>query len=152
GAANILFYISSDCPISNSYAPEIQRLCEQYGSKGVGCSLFYEDVDLTTSAVRKHLEEYRYRGIPAAIDNARKVATEAKATVTPQAVVVDAKGDIRYRGRIDNFYADFGQPRRQVTVHDLRDSLDAILAGKPVANPETQVLGCYIVDPKLLRK
>ena len=26
GAANILFFISSDCPISNGYAPEIQKL------------------------------------------------------------------------------------------------------------------------------
>jgi hypothetical protein len=151
GNANILFFITSDCPISNSYAPEIQRLCREYGTKGVGCSLFYEDVGVSASAARKHLDEYRYRGIPAAIDDSRKIAREANATVTPEAVVVDAKGDIRYRGRIDNFYADFGKPRRQVTVHDLTDALDAVLSGKPVANPETQALGCYIVDPELLK-
>lgn len=71
----------------------------------------YEDVDTASSAtglddqVRKHLQEYRYADIPAAADRARAVAKRAKAFVTPQAVVIDRAGEIRYRGRIDNFYA-----------------------------------------------
>jgi hypothetical protein len=152
GSANILFFISVDCPISNSYAPEIQRLCEHYGKQGVGCALMYEDLDLNPGAVRKHLQEYGYKAVPAVIDAERKVSGRAKADVTPEAVVVDAKGEIRYRGRIDNFYADFGKPRQQVTVHDLSDALDAVLAGRAVSIPETQPLGCYIVDPKPLSK
>jgi hypothetical protein len=152
GKAGVLFFISSDCPISNSYAPEIQRLCGEYASKGVGCSLLYEDVDMKTPAVRAHLSEYRYSGIPAAIDSQRKIATQARATVTPEAVVIDYAGEIRYRGRIDNFYAALGRPRQQVTIHDLRDALDAVLAGKPVANPETKPLGCYIVPSDILSK
>jgi hypothetical protein len=152
GKANVLFFVSSDCPISNSYAPEIQRLCKDYGSKGIGCSLLYEDVDVNATSVRKHLDEYRYRAIPAAIDSERKIANQARATVTPEAVIVDDKGEIRYRGRIDNFYAALGKPRQQVTVHDLSDALDAVLAGKNVTNPETHALGCYIVPPDILRK
>ncbi len=152
GKANVLFFVASDCPISNSYAPEIQRLCGEYGSKGIGCSLLYEDVEVNAASVRKHLDEYRYRGIPAAIDNERKIAGRAGATVTPEAVVVDDKGEIRYRGRIDNFYAALGKPRQQVTVHDLADALDAVLAGKNVSTPKTHALGCYIVPPDILRK
>ena len=152
GGANILFFISVDCPISNSYAPEIQLLCERYAKQGVGCSLMYEDVGLSAGAVRRHLQEYGYKGIPAAIDGERKVSSRAKADVTPEAVVIDAKGEIRYRGRIDNFSADLGKPRQQVTVHDLSDALDAVLTGRAVINAETQPLGCSIVDPKLLRK
>jgi hypothetical protein len=152
GPANILFFISSDCPISNSYAPTIQRLCREYGAKGVGCGLFYEDIGVDASGVRKHLKEYRYGDMTAAIDDARKIAKEAKASVTPEAVVVDARGDIRYRGRIDNFYAGLGKPRQVVTVHDLRDALDAVLANRRVVNPETQAFGCYITDPELFRK
>ena len=152
GKTNVLFFISSDCPISNSYAPEIQRLCSEYGNKGVGCSLVYEDVGLDTTSMRKHLNEYRYDGMPAVIDSDRKIANQAKATVTPEAVVIDSHGEIRYRGRIDNFYAALGKPRQQVTAHDLRDALDAVLAGRQVPNPETKALGCYIVPPDILGK
>jgi len=152
GKANVLFFVSSDCPISNSYAPEIQRLCEEYGTRGVGCSLLYEDVDVKIPAVRKHLSEYHFGGIPAVLDTQRKIANQARATVTPEAVVIDARGEIRYRGRIDNFYAALGKPRQQVTAHDLRDALDAVLAGRSVPNPDTKALGCYIVPPDILGK
>jgi thiol-disulfide isomerase/thioredoxin len=152
GTVKVQFFISSDCPISNSYAPEIQRLCSDYGNKGVNCSLVYEDVQIDTTSMQKHLSEYRYAAIPAVIDSKRKIANQARATVTPEAVVIDSRGEIRYRGRIDNFYAALGKPRQQVTVHDLRDALDAVLAGRPVPNPETKALGCYIVPPDILGK
>jgi hypothetical protein len=158
GTANVIFFVATDCPISNSYAPEIQRVCQEYGPRGVDCSLMYEDVDTASSAtplddeVRRHLQEYRYAGIPAAVDRARTIARRANATITPQAVVIDRQGAIRYRGRIDNFYAAFGKPRQQVTERDLRNALDAVLSGRPVPKVETEALGCYIVDPALLRK
>jgi AhpC/TSA family len=158
GDVNVIFFVATDCPISNSYAPEIQRVCREYGSRGVECFLIYEDVDTSAPGryleddVRKHLQEYRYEGLPAAVDRTRTIATRAKATVTPQAVVIDRAKQIRYRGRIDNFYAALGKPRQQVTERDLRTALDAILAGRPVPNPETKALGCYIVDPALMRK
>jgi AhpC/TSA family protein len=158
GAANVIFFIATDCPISNSYAPEIRRVCREYGPRGVGCTLMYEDVDTTSSStrlddeVRKHLHDYSYADIPASVDRSRVVAKQAKASITPQAVVIDREGKIRYRGRIDNFYAALGQPRQQVTEHDLRNALDAVLSGRRVPKVETEVLGCYIVDPALLRK
>jgi len=152
GPVKVQFFISSDCPISNSYAPEIQRLCGEYRGKGVSCSLVYEDVGLDAASLQKHLAEYGYAAIPAVIDKTGKLATRARATVTPEAVVIDRTGAIRYRGRIDNFYAALGKPRQQVTVHDLRDALNAVLAGKPVPNPETKALGCYIVPPDVLNK
>jgi len=152
GKTNVQFFISSDCPISNSYAPEIQRLCSEYSNKGISCSLVYEDVGLDATSMRKHLNEYRYGGIPAVIDSDRKVANRARATVTPEAVVIDSRGEIRYRGRIDNFYAALGKSRQQVTVHDLRDALDAVLAGRPVPNPQTKALGCSIVPADIFKK
>jgi len=148
GAANVLIFVSSDCPISNGYAPEIQRLCGAYGSKGARCSLVYEDQRIDAATVRKHLGEYRYAGMPAVVDADRTVARRAGASVTPQAVVVDGTGKVRYRGRIDNFYAALGQPRQRATVHDLRDALDAVIAGRTVATPETEALGCFITSVK----
>lgn len=158
GKASAIFFVASDCPISNWYAPTIQQVCREYASRGVDCTLMYEDVDLGKSpaaldaAVRTHLREYRYDSMTAAVDRTRVVAKRAKATITPQVVLVDSAGAIRYRGRIDNAYADLGKPRQHVTSHDLRVSLDAVLAGRPVPAPETEALGCYITDPASLRR
>src|SRR5688572_19914336 len=86
---NAIFFIQSDCPISNWYAPVVQQVCREFGSRGVGCTLVYEDVDLNASPhtldseVRQHLHEYRYSNMTAAIDRNRAVARHAKVSVTP---------------------------------------------------------------------
>jgi hypothetical protein len=158
GKASAMFFVASDCPISNWYAPTIQQVCRDYAARGVDCTLVYEDVDLgqtpaaLDATVRTHLREYRYDSMTAAVDRTRVVAKRAKATITPEVVLIDSSGAIRYRGRIDNAYADLGKPRQHVTSHDLRVSLDAVLAGRPVPKPETEALGCYITDPASLRR
>lgn len=144
GVANVLFFVSSDCPISNGYAPEVQRLCAGYRARGVSCALLYEDAAIDAAAVRTHRESFGYRDIPGVIDTAHAIAATANATVTPQAVVVGTGGEVKYRGRIDNRYEELGKPRRVVTIHDLRDALDAVLAGRAVARPVTEAVGCFI--------
>ena len=157
GPASVVFFVATDCPVSNSYAPEIQHVCRDYGPRGVECSLIYEDVDTHPSPapldheVRTHLREYGYLGFTAVVDRDRVAATHAKASITPQAFVIDRSGEIRYRGRIDNLYAALGKTRQQVTSHDLRDALDAVLAGGKVPRPETEALGCFITDPASIR-
>jgi hypothetical protein len=145
GAAGVLFFVTNDCPIANSYAPEIQRICGEYGAKGISCNLVYSDLTLDAAAVRKHHAEFGYPAtIPAVLDTGHKLADATGATITPEAVVVGKGGKVLYRGRIDNFYAALGKPRRQATEHDLRQVLDEVLAGKPVTHSQTQAVGCYI--------
>ena len=158
GPASAIFFIATDCPISNWYAPTIQQACSDYAARGVDCTLVYEDVDLGAAPaaldaeVRTHLREYGYGSMTAVVDRTRAIAKRARATITPTVVLVDRAGAIRYRGRIDNGYAELGKPRQRVTSHDLRVSLDAVLAGRPVAAPQTEALGCYITDPASIRR
>ena len=148
GKAQVIFFVASDCPISNAYAPEIQRVCAAYAPKGVACTLAYEDERIDPTAVKQHLQSYGYHGIPATIDSSRTLANRAGASITPQATLLDERGQVRYRGRIDNFYAALGKPRQQVTSHDLVDALDAVLAGKSVARPRSEPVGCFIPGTK----
>jgi hypothetical protein len=155
----VLVFVARDCPISNGYAPAIQRLCREYASRGVRCTLVYEGRENTPSAIREHLQEYGYSrlrppgyggqtDIDTIADGEGRIARRAGASVTPEAIVVDTRGAIRYRGRIDNRYAALGKPRRHVTSHDLRDALEAVLAGRPVARARSTALGCYITSGK----
>ncbi|MCZ7644490.1 MAG: hypothetical protein M5U26_04270 [Planctomycetota bacterium] len=38
--------------------------------------------------------------------------------------------------------------RKEATRHDLREALDAVLAGKPVAEARTKAIGCFIPKPR----
>jgi hypothetical protein len=144
GRVEALFFVTNDCPVSNYYSHEIRRICEDYAPRGAGCSLVYTDPSLTDEQARQHAKEYGHGAYPKIVDRAHALVKATGAAVTPTAVLVKPDGSIAYRGRIDNFYAGLGRPRRVVTEHDLRDALDAVLAGKPVAKAETSPVGCYI--------
>jgi hypothetical protein len=148
GKASVLLFVTSDCPIANSYAPEIQRVCRAHAPKGVECLLLYEDLGIDETAARRHLAADRYGPMTAALDVERAIAGAALASMTPEAVVIDHAGAIRYRGRIDNSYVDLGRRRPSATVHDLRDAIDAVLAGRSVARPHTEGFGCFITPPR----
>jgi hypothetical protein len=151
-SANVLVFIATDCPVANGYAPEIQRVCAAYASKGVDCLLVYEDPGIGLEAVHKHLSEFQYGAMPAAIDRDGSLAVRVGAAVTPEVAVVDRSGAVRYRGRIDDKYIAIGRQRRSVTTHELTDALDAVLAGRPVTAKDTQAVGCVIVSPDMRRK
>jgi hypothetical protein len=142
GKASVLFFISSDCPIANSYAPEIQRICSAYGQ--VSCNLVYVDPTLTVADVKKHVQDFGYSSLTAILDSSQKLVKAAGATITPEAAIVSPSGQVLYRGRIDNVYAALGKRRPEATEHDLRKALDEVLSGKPVSTAQTQAIGCYI--------
>jgi hypothetical protein len=148
----VTFFLSADCPISNFYSPEIQRICGDYRAKAVSCRLVYPDPALTDEALRKHVGEYGLSSIPAVLDPEQKLARAAGATITPEAVIANHMGKVLYRGRIDNFYAAIGKPRRVATEHDVRRALDEALAGKPVSVAETHAVGCFLPPAKEGRK
>jgi hypothetical protein len=141
--AAVIIFISTDCPISNGYAPEINRICKEYEDKGLAFYLVHTDPELTTADAKKHASEYAFT-CPVMIDRKHELVRRVGATLTPEAVVVGAEGKVLYRGRIDDLYVSLGKRRYEATTHDLRLALDAVLAGKPVANPRTTTVGCAI--------
>ena len=146
GKANVLFFVSDECPISNAFAREIARICAEYKSKGIGCDLVYVDPSISESQALKHAQEYGHGDYPRIVDRRHELVKATGVTVTPEAAVVDREGKVVYRGRIDDSFAALGQPRRPVKNADLRNALDAVVAGKPVERSETKALGCFISD------
>lgn len=139
----VLIFITSDCPISNGYAPEMNRLAGAYTAKGVGFYLVHVDPDLTPADAQQHAKEFGY-GCPVLLDPKHRLVKLTQATVTPEAAVLTVDGKLFYRGRINDLYAGLGRRRAEPTQHDLRDALDALLAGKPAAAATTAAVGCYI--------
>jgi hypothetical protein len=145
--ATVLFFILPDCPISNSYAPEIKRICADYEPKQVAAFIVQADPDLSAEDAKKHAEDYGFR-CPVLLDPYHRLVKRTGATIAPEVAVLGPDGKVLYRGRIDDLYADLGKRRPEPTQRDLRNALTAILQGKPVANPVTTALGCDLPEPK----
>jgi AhpC/TSA family len=146
-SVTVAVFTRSDCPISNRYAPDIRQLYERFHPRGVEFYLVYVDPRETPAAIRDHLKEYEYP-CPALRDPEHRLVATTGATVTPEAVVFDAGRQLSYRGRIDDVNIALGSSRATATKHDLADAIEATLAGKPVAEPVTEAVGCIIADLK----
>ena len=135
--AAVLIFVGVDCPISNSYAPKINRLISDYSKQPIDFYIVYSDSKLSPADAKKHVADFGFT-CPALLDRQQRLMNKVHATVTPEAAVVDPRGQVVYLGRIDNWYEDFGKQRYSATTHELRDALDAVLAGKKSGYPCNQ--------------
>jgi thiol-disulfide isomerase/thioredoxin len=143
GKVVVLIFVRTDCPISNRYAPLIQRLSASYESKA-SFFLIYPDRAESPEKIRQHLSSFGYK-LPALRDSQRTLVKLAQAQITPEAAVFSADRRLLYHGRIDDLYRDLGHPRPHATTHELDEAIRAALSGKtPPAN--TPGIGCFISD------
>lgn len=142
--AVVLFFASTDCPIANSYVPEMNRIHEAYASRGVAFYAVQGDATIAKATVVQYAKEYNYT-FPYLFDPKESLAAFTGATTVPEVAVLSPRGELLYLGRVDDRQVDYGKQRPQATETDLRDALDAVLAGKAVPHARTKALGCSIV-------
>ena len=144
GKVVVLLFVRTDCPISNRYAPTIQKLSAQYSGKAVFW-LVYPDKAESPEGIRKHEQDFGYK-LSALRDVRHVLVRESRAQITPEAAVFDANHRLVYHGRIDNLYEDFGRARTAATTHELDDAIVAAINGKILAVENAPAVGCYISD------
>jgi len=133
--ATTVLFISARCPISNRYNGRMIEFAQQYGQKGVRFIALNANDPETMEDIDEHAKRIGYP-FPVLRDVKNVVADKWGAQVTPEAFVLDQQGVLQYHGRIDDQLAE-----RKVTSPDLKNALDAVLAGK---KPETKATGCDI--------
>ena len=143
--ARVLLFVRTDCPITNRYAPELQRIASEFARQGVQFWLIYPDPTETATGIRTQMAEYKLPG-KALRDSHHELVARARASVSPQAAVFDGGGRLIYTGRIDDRYVDFGKARPSARTHDLEAAIQAVLSGKPVTLSRTRAVGCYLAD------
>lgn len=145
GKVAVLFFLSTDCPISNRFVPEMRRLHGRFAPRGVLFYAVYPSPGDTTEAVLGHVREF---GVPGKWlrDSDHGFVKKWGARVTPESVVLAADGRVAYRGRIDDRYTELGRVRARPTQHDLEAALEAITAGRTARVAETRAIGCSIPD------
>jgi hypothetical protein len=146
-AVTVLIFISTTCPLSQRYSPEIHRLEAEFRPRGVVFWLVDPAPTDTPSAIRAFLKAYGYSSAARVLrDPGHVLVKETGVQITPEAVVFAEGGHLAYRGRIDNWYIRLGWQRRAPTTHDLEAAISAVLADRQVSPRFTQAVGCFIAD------
>ena len=140
----VLVQMTTHCPIGNRYVPILKELQAQLKDRGVQIALVYGSGQ-SLEQVKQHLSEFQI-DLPAVIDEHNSVAELTGATRTAEAVVLDSRRAIRYRGRIDDRIG-YQHQRDEPSRHDLREAINELLDHKEVSVKETQVAGCLLNRP-----
>ncbi|MGC2659906.1 MAG: redoxin domain-containing protein [Bryobacteraceae bacterium] len=143
--ARVLLFVRTDCPLTNRYAPELRRISQEFATRGVTFWLVYPGKSELEKDISTQVTEY---GLPGTVvrDTDQSLVKLSHAIVSPEAAVFDAGGKLRYHGRIDDQWSDFGKGHPTAQSHDLEDAIADVLANKVVAHPETHAVGCALAD------
>jgi peroxiredoxin len=134
----VLIFVSVQCPVSNAYNERMQKLAQDYKERGISVIGINANSTESASAVKSHASSNNLTFLILK-DNDNKLADKLDAQKTPEAYLLDTGNKIVYRGRIDN-----ARNPSSVSASELREALDAVLAGKPVAKSSVPAFGCSI--------
>lgn len=149
----VVLFTCNHCPTAQYYEDRVQAIVNDYRHKGVALvaispndpksvrldELGYTDLSDTfdemkvRAAHKKYTYPYLYDG------DTQRVSRAYGPVATPHAFVFDKERKLRFAGRID----DSERPQFAKT-RDLRDAIDAVLAGQEPNVTQTKVFGCSV--------
>jgi len=140
----VISFTCNHCPYALGVEDRFIRMAGTYQSKGVAFVAIsandatkYPEDSFENMKARAQAKTYPF---PYLYDESQSTAKAYGAICTPHVFVFDISRTLIYEGRIDDNWKD----EAAVTSHDLRNALDAALAGKPVPHPQTNPMGCSI--------
>jgi peroxiredoxin len=137
-SGTLILFVATKCPVSNAYNARMQKLADDYPARGVNVVGINSNYSEPAAEVKQHAAT---NGLSFTIlkDAGNQIADRYDAQVTPEAYLLDASGKLVYHGRIDN-----SKSGDSITSTELRDAIEAVLAGKPVEKAEAKAFGCSI--------
>ncbi len=136
GKAVVLIFLSARDPATLACAERIARLGEDCLKKSVTIVGVGVGRNETIQELKAIDEQYDWN-FPVVRDADQAIARGLKARHTPQVMLLDSAGRVRYSGPIDDCWFD----GRRVKDNSARNALDALLAGKKISNPEPNYYG-----------
>jgi peroxiredoxin/mono/diheme cytochrome c family protein len=138
----VVLFLGTECPLVRLYAPKLAELSERYAERGVAFLAINANCQDSITEM-DHFARVHKIAFPMLKDAGNVVADRFGAERTPEVFVLDAERKVRYHGRIDDQYT-YGLQRPTLTRDYLPEAIQALLDGKQVESPETEVVGCHI--------
>ncbi len=143
--ALLVIFMCNHCPYVKHVRDALVALVREYQEKGVAVvGISSNDVStFPADAPEKMAEEARRYGytFPYLYDETQEVARAYHAACTPDFFLFDSQRRLVYRGQMDDSRPDSG---RAANGADLREALDAVLAGRPAPEKQKASMGCSI--------
>jgi peroxiredoxin len=146
----VVVFTCNHCPTAQAYDDRIIQLDRDFKNRGVALvaispsdpralrldELGYTEFGDSFEEMKIRAKDRDYK-FPYLYDGeTQKISKEFGVIATPHVFIFDHDRMLRYQGRIDN------SDVHEVTAHEARDAIEALLAGEPVPVETTKAFGC----------
>ncbi len=136
--ATVVIFVSTFCPVSNAYHDRYKQLVSKFAAKSVQFVFINSNDNETLDDVKEHIRAAEL-SFPVYKDWKNSVADKLGASMTPEAFVLDRKGEVLYHGAVDD-----SKNEARVKISALHDAIANVLNRKSVAKKELKAFGCTI--------
>ena len=141
----LVMFICRHCPFVKHVEKELARLGRDYEGKDIGIVAISSNdaANFPDDALESLADQAREVGFTFAYlyDETQDVAHAYDAACTPDFFLFDSNRKLIYRGQFDDSRPGSGVP---ITGKDLRNAMDALLAGEAIHPIQKPSLGCNI--------
>jgi len=143
-AFRLFVFLSPECPLCQNYSNKLNDFNQQYAANVIMYGIIPGKA-YSENGIKKFIEDYNIQ-FKLLIDNDKKLTSYLHAVVTPQAILLNDKNQLVYKGAIDDWAVALGKQRVTTTKYYLRDALQQSLSHKTVLIKRTKAVGCRIND------
>lgn len=140
----VYVFLLEKCQICSASVPEIKRLHQQFQDQGVVFKGIFPNAAISNEESMDSFALVHELPFSVQLDVHQELTREMEATVTPEVILMN-KGEILYRGKIDNMYERVGKRRQVVTQFYLEEALHSALNKEHIAIQFTEPVGCFIM-------
>jgi peroxiredoxin len=140
----LFVFLSPECPLCQNYSAKLNDLSRHYATNVITYGIIPGKA-YSNDVIKKFIEQYNIQ-FPLLIDHDKKLTSYLHAVVTPQAILLNDKNQLVYKGAIDDWAVALGKQRVTTTKYYLRDALQQSLSDKTVLIKRTKAVGCRIND------
>lgn len=137
----VLVFLGADCPISQDYIGTLNKLHDRYIEKGEITGIVPQPRNDKEIVDFKNEYQVSFELLP---DKKFALVKKYNIQVTPEVVLLDMDGKVRYQGAIDNWYYELGKHRQIANEHYLANAIEELMARKKVSKPKTDPVGCIL--------
>ncbi len=143
GKVVVLENYNLDCPyVQNHYkSGAMQELQGEAIGQGVVWLLVNSSYNDPAKA-KQEIESQNIKGTALLYDPSGSIGKRYGFKTTPHMIIIDKDGRVAYDGAIDDKPVTEGNPREARNY--VRQALKQVLAGEPVAKPQTKPYGCGV--------
>ena len=141
---SLFIFLSPECPLCQNYTKTVNELQQKFKQQvnvyGIVPGNAYS-IKEVVAFEKTYLTSFKIL-----IDKQQQLTRYLKAAVTPQAILLDSKGNLMYTGAVDDWVQAPGKKKIQATKHYVEDAIEQTLKQAPVKIQKMKAFGCKIND------